>query len=205
MTAIVKRTQFSNGEITVITALAGVMSSICSNPIWMMNTRLAIKKKEDSKAGVFDLIRQIIDKEGIGAFFKGVIPNLILVLNPIINFVVYEHLKRIALKSHKRESDISFGLIFLMSSVGKILATFATYPILTIRVRLQADEKRTEGGITYQASKIATQIKDLGLSGLYHGIEAKLLQTVLYNAFLMMTYEKLRTLIKIIVLRALYS
>ena len=27
-----------------------------------------------------------------------------------------------------------------MSSIGKILATFVTYPILTIRVKLQADK-----------------------------------------------------------------
>ena len=59
----------------------------------MLNTRLAIQKKTDSKAGALQLIRSILEKEGIGAFFKGVIPNLVLVLNPIINFVVYEQLK----------------------------------------------------------------------------------------------------------------
>jgi hypothetical protein len=97
---IVGRQNFSNGEITIITGLAGVMSSIFSNPIWMMNTRLAIVKKEDkdSQVSALQLVKQIVDNEGVSAFFKGVIPNLILVINPIINFVVYERLKRIALK-----------------------------------------------------------------------------------------------------------
>ena len=89
-----------------------------------------------------------------------------------------------------------------MSSIGKILATFATYPILTVRVRLQADSNSRDNSIKGQLNRIASQIKELGVSGLYHGIEAKLIQTVLYNAFLMMTYEKLREYIKIILFRA---
>jgi adenine nucleotide transporter 17 len=64
---------------------------------------------------------------------------LILVINPIINYVVYEKLKK-AVVGNKSEYHIPFSTIFLMSSVGKILATFATYPILTVRVRLQAEE-----------------------------------------------------------------
>jgi hypothetical protein len=68
-----------------------------------------------------------------------VIPNLILVLNPIINFVIYEFLKKFAVKKYGSERNIPFSSIFLMSSMGKIVATLFTYPILTIRVRLQAD------------------------------------------------------------------
>jgi hypothetical protein len=85
-----------------------------------------------------------------------------------------------------------------MSSIGKILATFVTYPILTIRVKLQAD-KSSDG-----ENKMVKLLKTLSVQDLYHGIEAKIIQTVLNNAFLMMTYEKMRTLIKIIIFRAIY-
>jgi adenine nucleotide transporter 17 len=70
------------------------------------------------------------------AFFKGVIPNLILVINPIINFVIYEGLKNVAIKKYGSERNIPFSSIFLMSSAGKIAATYATYPILTLKVKL---------------------------------------------------------------------
>ena len=82
------------------------------------------------------MIKEITQKEGILAWFKGVIPNLILVLNPIINFVVYENLKKLAIKKYGSERKIPFSSIFLMSSIGKIMATLVTYPILTVRVRL---------------------------------------------------------------------
>ena len=66
------------------------------------------------------------------------LPNLILVINPIINFVIYEFLKRFALRKYKQEKMIPYSTIFTMSSIGKCMATFATYPILTIRVSLNS-------------------------------------------------------------------
>lgn len=57
---------------------------------------------------------------------------MILVLNPIINFVVYEYIKK-----YLDTKGASTLKIFIASSIGKILATFATYPILTVRVKLQ--------------------------------------------------------------------
>lgn len=39
-------------------------------------------------------IKQIYREEGIAAYYKGVVPNMILVLNPIINFVFYEAIKK---------------------------------------------------------------------------------------------------------------
>ena len=120
--------------MTFITAIAGSISTIFSNPIWMLNTRLAINKEK--KVSILKIIQEIIEKEGILAFFKGVVPNLILVLNPIINFVVYERLKKLSLRKYKSERKIPFSAIFVMSSIGKILATIFTYPILTVRVKL---------------------------------------------------------------------
>ena len=64
---------------------------------------------------------------------------MILVLNPIINFVVYEAIKRFL--SINGQKDTSMLVIFIASSVGKILATFATYPILTVRVKLQKEKQ----------------------------------------------------------------
>ena len=39
---ILKRNKFSNGEMTLITGIAGSIASVFANPIWMLNTRLTI-------------------------------------------------------------------------------------------------------------------------------------------------------------------
>ena len=94
-----------------------------------------------------------------------------------------------------------------MSSLGKIAATFATYPILTIRVQAQTNQFATKDGERQLGNfeKIFKFIESVGgILGLFKGIEAKLLQTILYNAFLMMVYEKLRLIVKHVLFHALY-
>ena len=65
---------------------------------------------------------------------------MILVTNPIINFVFYETIK-------KNFPQKGFWQIFVASSIGKLLATFATYPYLTIRSKLHADRNLNESYI----------------------------------------------------------
>jgi len=72
-------------------------------------------------------------------------------------------------------------LLFLASCFSKSCATLVTYPILTIRVRLQAG-KRGVGALTKG-----------GFSGLYSGLGHKFLHTVLYNACMMVIYENIRS------------
>ena len=67
---------------------------------------------------------------------------MILVINPIINFVVYEAIKKLMKKSGF--TDTNTLSIFIASSIGKVLATFATYPILTVRVKLQKAKQNAE-------------------------------------------------------------
>ena len=67
---------------------------------------------------------------------------MILVINPIINFVVYEAIKKLMKRSGF--TDTNTLSIFIASSIGKVLATFATYPILTVRVKLQKAKQNAE-------------------------------------------------------------
>ncbi len=60
---------------------------------------------------------------------------MILVLNPIINFVTYETLKMELAQRHIAWTTFN---IFMISSIAKSCASIITYPILTLRVRLQA-------------------------------------------------------------------
>ncbi len=89
------RNELSELDISIITLFSGSINSLLTNPIWFINTRMSISK--DNK-GLFATIKEIYQKEGLGAFYKGVLPNMLLVINPIINFVIYEGLKKFLLK-----------------------------------------------------------------------------------------------------------
>lgn len=67
--------------------LAGCASAFISAPFWLVNTRMMLDKDGQP---MWKTILKIYREEGISAFFKGFVANMILVLNPTINFVVYE-------------------------------------------------------------------------------------------------------------------
>jgi len=133
----VKESEMTSRHIMLVTGLAGLASSIGTNPFWLVNTRMTLAKEKKSVSAT---IRDIYKDGGIAEFYKGVLPNLILVINPIINFVLYEAIKKFLLKKSGEKSAGALK-IFIASSIGKIAATFATYPILTVRVKLQASSK----------------------------------------------------------------
>lgn len=172
----------STQDFFLLTLLAGVICAVLSNPLWLISTRAQLNSSQASLAQVMlDIYRQ----EGVSAFFKGVIPNLVLVINPIINYVMYESLKQ--------RIEMTSTTLFLASCLSKSCATFVTYPILTIRVRLQAG-KRGVGALM-----------EGGLLGLYSGLGHKFLHTVLYNACMMVIYENIRSETRVIVTRLLSS
>ena len=95
--SVFKKKELSDVDISIITLIAGLMNSVLTNPIWFLNTRMSVAKAGDKK-GIIETAREIYNREGLSAFYKGVLPNMILVLNPIINFVIYENLKKWLLK-----------------------------------------------------------------------------------------------------------
>lgn len=50
-----------------------------------------------------DAFAQIIRDEGVGALWNGTFPSLLLVLNPAIQFMIYEGLKRQLRRGDPRE------------------------------------------------------------------------------------------------------
>lgn len=51
---------------------------------------------------LLDALSQIIANEGVGTLWNGTLPSLILVLNPAVQFMFYEAMKRKAGKGGKK-------------------------------------------------------------------------------------------------------
>jgi len=93
---VLKRSELSDLDISIITLLSGSINSLMTNPIWFINTRMTLSKE---KRGLLATVQEVYKTEGLFAFYKGAIPNMMLVINPIINFVIYEALKKLLLKN----------------------------------------------------------------------------------------------------------
>uniref|UniRef100_A0A7M4FQ76 Solute carrier family 25 member 17 n=1 Tax=Crocodylus porosus TaxID=8502 RepID=A0A7M4FQ76_CROPO len=87
--------------------------------------------------------------------------------------------------------------VFIIGAVAKAVATTITYPMQTVQSILRFGrhrlnpENRTLGSLKNVLHILRQRVKRFGLVGLYKGLEAKLLQTVLTAALMFLVYEKL--------------
>uniref|UniRef100_G3PCH9 Solute carrier family 25 member 17 n=1 Tax=Gasterosteus aculeatus aculeatus TaxID=481459 RepID=G3PCH9_GASAC len=191
------------GKDLLMGVVSGMVNVILTTPMWVVNTRLKLQgakfRNEDLQQtqykGIFDAFSQIVANEGVATLWNGTLPSLILVLNPAVQFMIYEAMKRKAGRGGKK---ISSAEIFLIGAIAKAIATTATFPLQTIQAILRFGQYKGDGkaGVIGSLTNIFSMLMDrikYGVLGLYKGLEAKLLQTVLTAALMFVVYENITT------------
>ncbi|XP_078096665.1 peroxisomal membrane protein PMP34 isoform X1 [Mustelus asterias] len=189
------------GKDLLMACIAGATNVFLTTPMWVVNTRLKLQgakfRQEDihrtEYKGILDAFQQIITNEGLGTLWNGILPSLILVCNPGIQFMFYEGLKRKASKAGRR---IPSWEIFMIGAIAKAIATTATYPLQIVQAILRFEPNKRKSNTLQESVQtlinlISMRIKKGGFSGLYKGLEAKLLQTVFTAALMFLIYERI--------------
>ena len=145
-------------------------------------------RKYPKYTGIFDGLMKITQTEGVKTLWAGTIPSLVLVSNPAIQFMIYESLKMRVLNLLNQEK-LSSGTIFMLGAIAKSISTVITYPLQVVqsKSRYGSDDVRNKRMVEILLSIIRAS----GITGLYKGLEAKLLQTVLTTAMMYLCYEKI--------------
>lgn len=203
---------------------AGICSTIISNPFWVANTRLKVDfSAKAEERGIFRMLIDILRKEGFRGWLAGIVPALILVLNPAIQFALYDHLraKVVQLKQRWRTTSpvvssnslsslhSSNGTLtserrlkprvtpaesFLMGLIAKLVATLVTYPYLVVKTRAQSKVFNVKDYSSSVRSLIMI-LETEGISGLFAGLPSKLTATLLSSAIMFTVYEQLLPLV----------
>ncbi|CAM0872085.1 unnamed protein product [Alopecurus aequalis] len=88
--------------------------------------------------GTLQAVREVYRESGISGFWKGLVPTLIMVCNPSIQFMIYETLsKRLQSKRSGKQlpkKNITAMEVFLLGAIAKLGATVVTYPLLVVKV-----------------------------------------------------------------------
>lgn len=183
--------------------VAGVINVLTTTPFWVVNSRLKNKSlhDDDRSIGYSNLIEglsYIWRTEGAAGLWAGTIPSLMLVSNPALQFMMYETLKERIVS--QKPSAYSF---FLIGAIAKAFATITTYPLQLVQTRLRSGSKDATIGTGVGVLEMMVHIlKADGFPGLFRGIEAKLLQTVLTAALMFATYEQIAALVMSILIRS---
>ncbi|CAG9837239.1 unnamed protein product [Diabrotica balteata] len=168
----------------LLSLFAGVLNVITTNPLWVVNNRLKRCDEELQFTGLLDGLVHIATTEGISTLWNGVAPSLLLVSNPVINFTLYEALKR-------RFPIKTATAYFLLGALSKTIATILTYPLQVAQTR----QRLTKGPRMSTAALLLTLLRKDGPSALFTGLESKLWQTVFATALMFATYEKVARLV----------
>lgn len=183
---------------------AGIVNVLLTTPLWVVNTRLKLQGSKfrnsdihsTNYSGILDAFTQIVRDEGVGALWNGTFPSLLLVLNPAIQFMIYEGLKRQLRKGTPRE--LTSVEVFIIGAVAKAVATTVTYPLQTIQSVLRfgqfnesTEKSKLLSSLRTIKSLLVNRARRYGVFGLFKGLEAKLLQTVLTAALMFLLYEKI--------------
>ncbi|MCJ1483166.1 hypothetical protein MMC06_003333 [Schaereria dolodes] len=176
-------------ESMIAGAIAGSATVLITNPIWVVNTRMTARSQGDTlpfndgkpskKPSTISTLVSLFRKEGPTALFAGVLPALVLVINPILQYTIFEQLKN-ALE--RRRGRVMPRDAFYLGAIGKLMATSITYPYITIKSRMHVASK--DGPQDNMIESLRRIIREEGWGGLYKGIGPKVTQSVITAAFL---------------------
>jgi adenine nucleotide transporter 17 len=162
-------------ESMIAGAIAGSATVLLTNPIWVVNTRMTTRKrnkesdeslltgKTEKAPTTVGTLLALIKDEGPTALFSGVVPALVLVINPILQYTIFEQLKQVLEKKRR----VTPTHAFLLGALGKLLATSITYPYITVKSRMHVAGR--DGGKENMLEGLKRIVREEGYAGLYKG------------------------------------
>ncbi|ALC43542.1 CG32250, partial [Drosophila busckii] len=211
------RAQQSALKDLLLGSIAGIINVFTTTPFWVVNTRLRMRNVAGTSDEVnkhykslFQGLRYVAKTEGVAGLWSGTIPSLMLVSNPALQFMMYELLKRnIQIFTGNEVGSLGY---FLIGAIAKAFATVLTYPLQLVQTkqRHRTRQAANVASTSQQAGKQQTPsmfelmvsiLQHQGIGGLFRGLEAKILQTVLTAALMFMAYEKIASFVKLLLKR----
>jgi solute carrier family 25 folate transporter 32 len=191
-------------DFFVSSALAGALTQVITNPIWVLKTRMVSSDRSargaypSMWAGAVRLLRD----EGVAGFYRGLGVGLLGVSHGAVQFAVYEPAKRMYLARRGRRAaargrpgeaagPIANEATIGLSTLSKLVAGAVTYPLQVLRSRLQnydAEERFGRGirGVVRQLWR------EEGVRGFYRGLVPGVVRVLPATWVTFLVYENVK-------------
>ncbi|PGH31584.1 solute carrier family 25 (mitochondrial folate transporter), member 32 [[Emmonsia] crescens] len=203
----------------VASGVAGVLTSLLTNPIWVIKTRMLSTGSHAPGAypSLAAGVRAIYRSEGIAGFYRGMVPALFGVSHGALQFMAYEKLKQYRASSTTaaqlelatstsavgvpgngivngsariKDSKLSNMDYLVLSGTSKVFAGCVTYPYQVLKARLQTyDAARTYRGVV---DAMGQMWRKEGVVGFYKGMGPNLVRVLPSTWVTFLVYENVR-------------
>uniref|UniRef100_A0A8C5CW66 EF-hand domain-containing protein n=1 Tax=Gadus morhua TaxID=8049 RepID=A0A8C5CW66_GADMO len=186
--------QVRTHERFIAGSLAGATAQTAIYPMEVMKTRLTLRKT-GQYTGMFDCAKKILQKEGVKAFYKGYLPNILGIIPYAgIDLAVYESLKNAWLANYAKDSA-NPGILVLLGcgTMSSTCGQLTSYPLALIRTRMQAAAS-IEGAEQMSMNRMVKKIVEKeGFFGLYRGILPNFMKVIPAVSISYVVYEYMRS------------
>ena len=144
----------------------------------------------------------IVNESGYKGLYRGVLPSVILSINPAVEFMVFEQLKLRAIRAYglRAHDALSMGAAFWFGVIAKAIATLITFPYIRIKVLLQVGrgsaKKKSEAHKVSSSDVFFSILKDDGFLGLWRGVEAQLSKALLSSGLKFSIDESVKSAVR---------
>eukprot|EP00127_Corallochytrium_limacisporum_P002133 Clim_evm27s108 gene=Clim_evmTU27s108 len=179
---------------------AGITAASLTYPLDFIRARLTVQHNDNMQyKGIADGVRQVVQKEGFFALYRGLWPTIVGVFPYIgIDFAVYETLRPYIPRNPNTDDPSVVGLLAVGGFAGAVSQTIA-FPLELVRRRLQVQgfvhsEYNYSGGIW---NAITLTVRKEGVRGLYSGLSANYIKAVPSIGIGFVVYERMKNVLGI--------
>jgi solute carrier family 25 phosphate transporter 23/24/25/41 len=192
-------------------AVAGSVACIACYPLDLVRTRLTTELEgKEHYRGIADAFRKISRQEGVMGFYSGIAPTLLVAVpNFAISYGVYGTLKEHAVEDElfynlrridadSGELKAGFILTILCGAASGCLATAITFPMDTIRRRMQIQNLHIEPEhrmTSYQ--QFMQSVRHEGLASVYRGITPEMMKVIPMVGTMFFVYESAKEMLDV--------
>ncbi|XP_061588119.1 mitochondrial adenyl nucleotide antiporter SLC25A24-like [Cololabis saira] len=175
-------------------SMAGATAQTAIYPMEVLKTRLTLRKT-GQYTGMFGCAKTILRKEGVIAFYKGYIPNLLGIIPYAgIDLAVYETLKNAWLAYYAKDTANPGVLVLLgCGTISSTCGQLASYPLALVRTRMQAQASLGGSDQPSMSTLLKNIVAKDGFFGLYRGILPNFMKVIPAVSISYVVYEYMKT------------
>lgn len=192
-------------------AMAGTAACLACYPLDLIRTRLTTELEgQEHYRGLVDAFKKISAEEGFRGFYSGAGVTLcVAVPSFAISYTVYGTLKEYTLDDElfynlrridadSGEEKLGFGLTIACGAASGILATLVTFPMDTIRRRMQIQNLHVPVAERLSSwQQFYRLVTKEGLGSLYRGLTPELLKVIPMVGTLFVVYETTKDMLDV--------